>query len=290
MSADGGYDTLVEDILKNGTEEEGRNGVVVVKIGCSMRFSLEGGQLPFVTKKRLAWKTCLRELLWFVSGSTDAVKLSQQGCKIWDANGTREFLDSRGLTGYREGELGPVYGHQWRSFNAPYRGADADHRGIGIDQLDNVITALKSDSSRSSRRIVMSAWNPQQLDEMALPPCHVLAQFNVTAGNRLHCCLYQRSGDVGLGVPFNIASYAMLTHLLAHHCGLQAYELHHTIGNAHIYEQHVPGLTEYLKRPPGVQPTLRFKRHCESIEEYLESDFVVEGYVSQGTLPLPFIT
>jgi thymidylate synthase len=288
MTADAEYDTLVNSVLQTGTNVAGRNGNVLVKIGVSMRFSLEDGNLPFVTKKKLAWKTCLRELLWFISGSTDARMLSATRCKIWDANGSREFLDSRGLSRYREGELGPVYGHQWRSFNAPYGGADCDHRGEGVDQLANVIALLSDPATRTSRRIVMSSWNPAQLDEMALPPCHVLAQFNVV-GQKLFCCLYQRSGDVGLGVPFNIASYAFLTHLLAHHCGLEAAELFHTIGNAHIYESHVPGMRDYLGRAKGTPPLLSITASRKTIEEYVESDFEVTGYACGDTLNLPFV-
>ena len=287
--ADEEYDGLVRAVLEHGLEEEGRNGIVLVKIGHSMRFSLADGKLPFVTKKKLAWKSCLRELLWFISGSTDARALSARGSRIWDANGTREFLDSRGLITYREGELGPVYGHQWRSFNAPYQGADHDHRGEGVDQLARVIAQLSSPASRSSRRIVMSAWNPCQIDDMALPPCHLLCQFNVVGGDKLCCCLYQRSGDVGLGVPFNIASYAMLTHLLAHHCGLVAHELYHTIGNAHVYAAHIHGLQDYLGRQKGTQPSLKLANKRESIDEYVESDFEVEGYVSGPSLHLPFV-
>lgn len=288
MSADTEYDSLVEKVLSDGKKVRSRNGNVLVHIGASMRFSLEGGKLPFVTKKKLAWKSCLRELLWFISGSTDSHVLSAKGSRIWDANGSREFLDSVGLHSYREGELGPVYGHQWRCFNAPYQGASVDHRGQGIDQLSNVVSLLSDPATRSSRRILLSSWNPEQIDEMALPPCHVLVQFNVVE-NKLFCCLYQRSGDVGLGVPFNIASYAFLTHLLAHHCGLEAAELYHTIGNAHIYESHIEGLRGYLNRGEGVSPTLSITEKRTTLDEYIEDDFNVNGYVSGDVLKLPFV-
>jgi thymidylate synthase len=291
MSADSEYDALIRKVLEDGSVETGRNGEVQVLIGASMRLSLRDGVVPFVTKKTLAWKTCLRELLWFISGGTDSVTLSATGCRIWDANGSREFLDSRGLVDIRVVDLGPVYGHQWRYYGAPYSNADEDYDSKGVDQLANVISALQDVDKRTSRRIVMCAWNPSQIDEMALPPCHVLVQFNVTDGNKLHCSVYQRSGDVGLGVPFNIASYGMLTHLLAAHCGLEAVELYHTIGNAHIYRSHAPVLKEYLERRSATawQPTLEIKEIKSDIRAYTESDFRVNGYTGGGKCPLPFV-
>ena len=289
MSADAEYDRLVWDVLENGSHEVGRNGNVHVRIGASMRFDLTDGKLPFVTKKKLAWKTCLRELLWFISGGTDSKVLSASGCKIWDANGARDFLDGRGLGDRREGDLGPVYGHQWRHYGADYTEAGADYSGKGVDQLQVIIKTLKDPAKRSSRRMVLSAWSASQLGEMALPPCHVLVQFHVTEGRKLHCSFYQRSGDVGLGIPFNIASYAMLTHLLAHHCGLEAGELYHTIGNAHIYEQHTEGLRNYLGRSEGVPPTISFGERKDVIDDYKESDFLIRGYKPGPPLKLPMI-
>ena len=289
MSADSEYDRLVWDVLENGSIELGRNGRVRVRIGASMRFDLTGGKLPFVTKKRLAWRTCLRELLWFISGGTDSNVLASMGCRIWDANGCRSFLDSRGLAHRREGDLGPVYGHQWRHYGAAYTEAGADYSGKGVDQLQEIVDTLKDPTKRSSRRMVMSAWSAAQLDEMALPPCHVLVQFHVTGGNKLHCSFYQRSGDIGLGIPFNIASYAMLTHLLAHHCGLEAGERYHTIGNAHIYEQHANGLREYLGRDVGVAPTISFRERREAIDDYKETDFLIAGYSPGPPLKLAMV-
>ena len=290
MSADSEYDALIRNVLECGSLETGRNGKVKVLIGASMRLSLRRGVVPVITKKPLAWKTCLRELLWFISGGTDSVVLSATGCRIWNANGSREFLDSRGLVDRRVGDLGPVYGHQWRHYGASYSSADEDYSGKGIDQLANVVNALKDPDQRTSRRIVMSAWNPSQIDEMSLPPCHVLVQFNVTEGKYLHCSIYQRSGDIGLGVPFNMASYGMLTHLLAKHCGLEAVALYHTIGNAHIYESHIPLLTKYLERPSAAwQPTLNIKEVKSDIGAYTESDFELVGYIGGEKLPLPFV-
>tara|TARA_Y100000389_G_scaffold107217_1_gene104178 strand:- start:65 stop:982 length:918 start_codon:yes stop_codon:yes gene_type:complete len=281
------YLNLVEDVMTNGRLETGRNGQVIADSGAAMHFSLAEGTLPLFTTKRVAWKTCLRELLWFIKGSTDAAELAETGCHIWDGNGTREFLDARGLTGNRVGDLGPVYGHQWRHFNAPYEGADADYRGKGVDQLQSVVEALSDPGQRTSRRILMCAWNPEQQAEMALPPCHVLAQFHVSEGRYLSCSLYQRSGDLGLGVPFNVASYAMLTHLLAAHCGLEAHELVHHLGHCHVYEGHQEGLREQLGRFPMTFPTLRIAANKPRIDDYDEKDFVVQDYRAHGKIVLP---
>lgn len=281
------YCNLIWDILGYGTVEKTRNGTTICVFGAGMHFSLRGGILPLLTTKRVAWVTCLKELLWFIRGCTDNAVLKEQGVHIWDANASREFLDGRGLTHLRENDLGPVYGHQWRHFNAPYTGCDADYAGKGVDQLADIITILKDPAQRTSRRMVMSAWNPQQLDEMALPPCHVLVQFNVSEGNLLSCALYQRSGDVGLGVPFNIASYALLTHLLAHHCGLRANDFIYNVGNAHIYEEHVSALQEQVEREPYQFPILNIAGEPkERIEDYIPADFVVRNYTYHAPIKM----
>ena len=228
------YLSLIENILHDGTLEKGRNGNTICLYGEKMKFDLRNNTLPLLTSKKVAWKTCLKELLWFINGSTNNKILKEQNVRIWNDNASREFLDSVGLETNEEDDLGPVYGHQWRHFNAPYTNCHDDYSGKGIDQLQNIITILKDPNQRKSRRIILSAWNPEQLKEMALPPCHCFVQFHVRRENELICCLYQRSGDVGLGVPFNIASYSFLTHLLAKHCNLQATEFIHFIGNAHI--------------------------------------------------------
>ena len=209
------YIQLIQLILVNGTLEKGRNGNTKSYFGYSMRFSLKDGCLPLLTTKQVAWKTCFNELIWFIRGSTDNKLLNDKNVHIWDANSTREFLDSRGLTENEVNDLGPIYGHQWRHFNAEYKDCHTNYEGQGVDQLQNIINELKTEEGRTSRRLVMSAWNPCQIDKMALPPCHVLVQFNVRERKYLSCSLYQRSGDVGLGVPFNIASYSFLTHILA---------------------------------------------------------------------------
>jgi len=277
------YLGLIKDVLDEGVMTTGRNGGTKAVYGAAMHFSLENGRLPLLTTKRVAWKTCLKELLWFIRGSTSNEELRENGVHIWDGNGSREFLDSRGLNHLAENDLGPVYGHQWRHFNAAYTDCQTDYRGKGVDQLQYVINCLKDPEQRSSRRIVMSAWNPCQLAEMALPPCHVLCQFNVL-GDRLSCSLYQRSGDIGLGVPFNIASYSFLTHLLAKHCGLVAHEFVYFLGNAHIYDDHFDALEEQIKRSPKSFPSISIARQCESIEEYKMEDFIVEGYEPHGKI------
>lgn len=272
------YLNLIKDILSEGELVTGRNGNAKTVYGSAMHFSLDNGTIPLLTTKRVAWKTCLKELIWFISGSTNNDELTKQGVKIWNGNGSRDFLDSRGLTHYRENDLGPVYGHQWRFFNAEYSTCDTDYNGLGVDQLQNIIDDLINPEKRTSRRMVMSAWNPCQLNEMALPPCHVLVQFNVLSGNKLSCSLYQRSGDVGLGVPFNIASYSFLTHLIAKHCGLEASEFIYYLGNTHIYDDHLEALSEQVTRKPYTFPKLIIKSKKDRIEEYLADDFIIEDY------------
>ena len=273
------YLSLINDIIEVGEKVNGRNGVAVTVAGSAMHFSLQDGTIPLLTTKKVAVKTCLKELLWFVSGATDNGLLQKQNVKIWNGNASREFLDSRGLGGLRENDLGPVYGHQWRHFNAPYHSCDTDYTGKGVDQLAWVIEQLSDPQKRSSRRIVMSAWNPCQLDEMALPPCRVLVQFNVLSGNKLSCSLYQRSGDVGLGVPFNIASYSFLTHLLAKHCGLEAYEFNYHLGNCHIYDDHIEPLRMQMGRRPHKFPTVVVKNQYDNIADYGADDFEVNDYI-----------
>ena len=277
-----GYLNLVRNIIKHGAKEVGRNGTTYTKVGAMLRFSLKNQKIPLLTTKKLAWRVCLKELLWFINGDTNNNLLKEQNVKIWNGNGTREFLDSRGLNHLKENDLGPVYGHQWRFWNAPYSrefGCSEDYKGKGIDQLQNVIDEINKskETGEASRRIIMSAWNPEQLDEMALPPCHVLSQYHLV-NNKLSCTLYQRSGDVGLGVPFNIASYSFLTHLLAKHCGLEAGQFVHFIGNAHIYDDHIEPLKLQLNNEPYDFPNLEIKEKRENIDDYKFEDFEVNNY------------
>ena len=283
------YLDLIRNILDNGTWEEGRNGRTKSIFGNMMRFSLSCNKIPILTTKKTAWKTCLKELLWFIRGNTDNRILQEQGVHIWDGNTTREFLDSRGLHHYREGLIGPGYGFQWRQFNAEYNAETGSGIENGIDQLQQIIDALKDPAQRTSRRLIMTAWNPLQLNQMALPPCHILCQFNVHDGNKLSCSLYQRSCDVGLGVSFNIASYSFLTHLLAVHCGLVAHEFVYFMGNCHIYEDHVEPLKEVLNRKPFPFPTLLIKETRENISDYLVDDFVMDEYKSHDVIKMKMV-
>ena len=277
------YLSLLKNIIKNGVMEKGRNGITYTQIGGMMRFSLKNNQIPIMTTKKMAWRVCLKELLWFMNGDTNNELLQEENVKIWNDNATREFLDSRGLYHLRENDLGPVYGHQWRFWNAPYSreyGCFEDYRGKGIDQLQNIIDDLNESkiTGETSRRMIMTAWNPEQIDEMALPPCHVLSQFHITEGNQLSCTLYQRSADMGLGVPFNITSYSFLTHILAKHCDLEAKEFIHFIGNAHIYDDHVDSLEEQIENEPYDPPNLIISEKKEKIEDYEFEDFIIENY------------
>jgi thymidylate synthase len=281
------YLDLIKRVIREGSLEQGRNGNTYSVFGHPMSFSLQNNVLPVLTSKRVAFKTCLKELLWFIRGSTDNTILQKNGVRIWDANGTREFLDSRGLTHYDANDLGPVYGHQWRHFNAEYTDCHADYSGQGVDQLQQIIDQLKDPATRTSRRLVMSAWNPCQLNEMALPPCHILAQFNVSHGNRLSCALYQRSGDIGLGVPFNILSYSLFTHLIAHHCGLVADKFCYFLGNAHIYDDHLEPLKEQIERTPYPFPTIEIARPPQpNIEDYVAEDFILHNYECHETIKM----
>ncbi len=285
------YLNLIYDILKHGTMENGRNGITKSIFGACMHFSLEGGKIPILTTKRVAWKTCLRELLWFIRGDTSNARLQAENVHIWDANGSREFLDSRGLFDRPVNDLGPIYGFQWRHFNAEYADAEnmAQYEGRGYDQLADVIRCLNDPEQRTSRRLIISAWNPCQLAEMALPPCHILMQFNVHDGNKLSCSMYQRSQDAPLGSPFNIASYSFLTHLLAKHCDLVAHEFVYFVGNAHIYEEHLEEIKAQLSRRPYDFPTLEITEKREKIEDYVESDFVVKDYKSYPVIKMKMV-
>ena len=272
------YLNLIREILSRGTWEEGRNGRTKSIFGHSMRFSLANGKIPILTTKKTAWNTCLKELLWFISGKTSNQLLLDQGVRIWDGNSSREFLDSRGLNHYEVNELGPIYGHQWRHFNAKWQGDAHDYSGEGVDQLQQIIDDLKDPEKRTSRRLIMTAWNPLQLDEMALPPCHIMCQFNVHDGNKLSCMMVQRSCDFFLGIPFNIASYSLLTHLIAKHCGLEAYEFVHFMGNCHLYENAIDAAELQITRKPFDFPTVTIKQVRENINDYQVDDFIINNY------------
>ncbi|XP_048269195.1 thymidylate synthase isoform X1 [Bombus terrestris] len=279
------YLNLIKKIIKEGTRKDDRTGVGTLSIfGTQMRFNLRDNVFPLLTTKRVFWRGVVEELLWFIRGSTNAKELSQKDVHIWDANSSREFLDSCGFTNRKEGDLGPVYGFQWRHYGAKYQNMDTDYSGQGIDQLKQIIDKIQH--SPNDRRIIMSAWNPGDISEMALPPCHCLVQFYVNNGE-LSCQLYQRSADMGLGVPFNIASYSLLTYMLAHISNLKPGEFIHTMGDCHVYLNHISALEEQTKRVPKPFPYLKIVRNVENIEDFTADDIELIGYNPHTKLSMP---
>jgi thymidylate synthase len=249
------YHDLMERILADGVEKRDRTGVGTLSVfGHQMRFDLRAG-FPLVTTKKVHLKSIVYELLWFLRGDTNIKYLNAHGVSIWD-----EWADERG-------ELGPVYGRQWRSWPAPDDGA--------IDQISEVLQAIRRNPD--SRRLIVSAWNPAEIDKMALPPCHCLFQFYV-AGGRLSCQLYQRSADVFLGVPFNIASYALLTLMVAQVTGLEGGEFIHTLGDAHLYLNQLEQARLQLSRPPRRLPVMRLDPAVTDLFAFAYDDFVLQGY------------
>ena len=249
------YETLLKDVFDNGVHKSDRTGTGTRSVfGRQIRFNLAEG-FPLVTTKKLHTRSIIHELLWFLSGSTNIGYLKANGVSIWD-----EWADENG-------DLGPVYGHQWRSWAA------ADGRTIG--QIANLVETIKKNPD--SRRMIVTAWNPGEIDRMALPPCHCLWQVYVADG-KLSCQLYQRSCDLFLGVPFNLASYSLLTHMLAQQCDLEVGDFVWTGGDCHIYDNHVEQTKLQLSREPRPYPKLVIKRRPASIFEYVYDDFAFEGY------------
>jgi thymidylate synthase len=255
MAAMKTYLQLLSDILENGIDKSDRTGTGTRSMfGYQMRFDLTEG-FPLVTTKKLHLKSIVYELLWFLRGDTNVRWLQERGVKIWD-----EWADENG-------DLGPVYGSQWRSWPAP--------NGQHIDQIANVVEAIRT--KPDSRRHIVSAWNPAEVDEMALPPCHCLFQFYVANG-RLSCQLYQRSADSFLGVPFNIASYALLTHMMAQVTGLQVGDFVHTLGDAHLYSNHFEQARLQLTREPRPLPKLELNKSIKTLEDFTFEDIQFVGY------------
>lgn len=249
------YLDLLRHIREHGVLKEDRTGTGTQSVfGYQMRFNLEEG-FPLLTTKKVHLKSIIYELLWFLSGDTNIKYLKDHGVSIWD-----EWADENG-------ELGPVYGHQWRSWPTP--------DGRTIDQISMIIDTIKHNPD--SRRILVSAWNPGEVDKMALPPCHCLFQFYVAEG-KLSCQLYQRSADVFLGVPFNIASYALLTMMLAQVCGLKPGEFIHTTGDTHIYRNHFEQVALQLSREPRPLPKMLLNPDVKSLFDFKYEDFTLEGY------------
>lgn len=314
------YLSLIRTVLETGETRPDRTGTGTISLFAppNLRFSLTDSTLPLLTTKRTFLRGILEELLWFVNGRTDSTLLSNKGVKIWDGNGSKEFLEKRGLGHRREGDLGPVYGFQWRHFGAEYVDCDANYEGKGVDQLQEVVRKIKEDPT--DRRIILSAWNPSgmsraicpplylfvvrltnmtlyaDIPQMALPPCHLLCQFYVHLPQsdsppgtkpKLSCLMYQRSADLGLGIPFNIASYAVLTHMIAHLTDTDPHELIIQLGDAHVYRDHVDALKVQLEREPKEFPKLRWKRgRRERLEDFEMEDFEVVGYESWPSIPM----
>ena len=258
------YLDLLRHILDQGVEKPDRTGTGTRSVfGYQMRFDLQAG-FPLLTTKKLHLKSIVHELLWFLSGSTNVGYLREHGVTIWD-----EWADERG-------ELGPVYGHQWRSW--------PDGHGGTVDQIARVVESIRHNPD--SRRHIVSAWNPAEIDRMALPPCHALFQFYVANGE-LSCQLYQRSADVFLGVPFNIASYALLNAMVAQVCDLRAGEFVHTFGDVHLYLNHVEQASLQLEREPRPLPRLRLNPEVRSIFEFRFEDVAIEGYDPHPAIKAP---
>lgn len=293
------YHDLVRHVLDHGEEVSDRTGVGTRSVfGYQMRFNLQDG-FPAVTTKKLAWNAVVGELLWFLEGSTDERRLAEltygkdvteitDKQTIWTANADKQAKDLGYVNTEFKKELGPVYGWQWRNFGSSRWMRDSDD--FGTDQITWLLDEIKNNPD--SRRLILSAWNPNQLDLMALPPCHTLVQFRVYNG-KLNCQLYQRSADIGLGIPFNIASYSLLTHIFARETGLDVGDFVHTIGDAHIYNDHVDTLKIMLEREFFPLPTLKISENFH-LKEGLEDSFPIntrncfslEGYQSHETLKM----
>lgn len=258
------YLDLMRYVREKGTKKEDRTGTGTLSVfGYQMRFDLEEG-FPLITTKKIHLKSIIYELLWFLRGSTNIEYLNKHGVSIWD-----EWADERG-------ELGPVYGSQWRSWSS--------QDGSSIDQISDVISQIKSQPD--SRRLIVSAWNVAQIDKMALPPCHTMFQFYVADG-KLSCQLYQRSADIFLGVPFNIASYALLVLMVANVTGLKPGEFVHTLGDAHLYLNHLDQVDEQLQRNPFPLPQIKIKKPMNNILDFDYDDFTLEGYEAHPHISAP---
>lgn len=284
-----GFLNICQEIL-NQKERDDRTGVGTYSMFSPqvVKYDLRNGQVPCFTTKKVAWKSAIKELLWFISGSTDSKELEEQGINWWVGNTSREFLDNIGLNDYKVGELGPMYGWNWRKAGAKYvpgmlRKEGDGHGQGGVDQLANVIEEIKTNPT--SRRLVVSAYIPQDLDKGVLPPCHSFFQFYVEDGE-LSCILYQRSADMFLGAQINVFSYSVLTHMVAQITGLKTGWFHHHIGDAHIYKNHVEQMKVQLSREIKSQPVLVMKLR-ESIDDFVIEDFELVGYEPAGVIKAP---
>jgi thymidylate synthase len=275
------YLDLLDAVLHGGEDRPDRTGVGTRSVfGWQSRYDLADG-FPLLTTKKVHLRSIVVELLWFLQGRTDNGWLNDRGVSIWDEWATAE---QAGRFGRPEGELGPVYGHQWRNFGATRR-PDGSYADDGVDQIAHVIEQIRSNPT--SRRLVVSGWHPAEAEQVTLPPCHTLFQFYVTGDGRLSCQLYQRSADVFLGVPFNIASYALLTHMVAHVTGLRPGVFVHTFGDVHLYANHHQQALTQLGRTPGPLPRLTLDPAVTEIDGFSPESIVISGYDPAPALPAP---
>lgn len=264
------YLKILHYLLKEGSRRDTRSGTTYSSFGHILECNLNDG-FPLLTTKKMYWRGIVEELAWFLRGSTDVTELRSERVHIWDGN-----TENRGY------DAGPVYGFQWRHFGAPYTTCKADYEGKGRDQIREIIHLIRRDPT--SRRIFLSAWNPKQQHEMALPPCHVSYQFYVDSKNQLHCQMYQRSADVFLGLPFNIASTALLVHLLAHETDRKVGKLRIIIGDAHLYEEHAGVAAKQVKRTPFEFPKINIEREKDGLWGLKRSEVKLKNYKSYDAL------
>lgn len=274
------YHQLLRRALDEGAQKGDRTGTGTQSVfGHQMRFNLNDG-FPLLTTKKLHTRSIFQELLWFLHGRTDNTWLNEHKVSIWNEWATEEQC---ARFGRKEGDLGPVYGHQWRNFGATLK-PDGTYEKDGVDQISNLIDQIKNNPN--SRRLIVTGWNPQEADQVALPPCHTLFQFYVAEG-KLSCQLYQRSADIFLGVPFNIASYSLLTHMIAQVCDLGVGDFVHTIGDAHLYSNHLQQALTQLERKPGSLPTLKLNPDVQDIFSFTYDDIEILNYIAEPSIKAP---
>ncbi len=279
MSNENKYLELLNIVKNQGIKKETRNGITYSYFGHLLKFDISNNLFPLITTKKMFYRGIVEELLWFLRGSCNSKELENKGINIWKENSSREYLDKNGFNHYDEGFLGPIYGFQWRSFNGE------------IDQLKYILEELLKNNSR---RILINAWNPCQLSQQALPPCHILYNFFKYNDDEISCMMYMRSSDLFLGLPFNIASTALLTYIIAKVCGFKVKEIAISICDAHIYEEHLSQIETQLERTPNNFPTIQIKKSIDlnlSIDEKIKwienltfEDFELNNYISHPTI------
>jgi thymidylate synthase len=283
------YLNLIRHILNSGCSADDRTGDGTIKVvGTQVRFSLSNTNkelvMPLITTKRTFWKGVAIELWWFITGQTDSKILADLNVHIWDGNSSREFLDKYNLAHFEEGDCGPIYGFQWRHWGVKYEGKGVCYEGKGVDQLANVIEQIKIDPE--SRRHIVTAWNPDTVPETPLPPCHFAFQFVVEQKKYLSCVVTMRSCDVGLGLPFNVASYALLTHIVAQITKLEAKEVIVNMADTHIYKPHIEALQQQIERQPFPFPTIKFKKEFKTIDDFKWDDVELCNYQSHPPIKM----